>query len=204
MRNILFPTILAITLLSGCALKKATQPQPEQTVFNKAQRNAHVQQLNQWTIKGKIAYITKKDRQSASLHWQFNAPEQSQQLNLTTYLGINVLSLHSQLGLHTVSVDGDEYQSENLDELITALTGWTIPTKAMDHWLKGLVYNSNDIITYDPATELPLKLTSLYDDKIWQIDYGNYQQVGQVQLAKKFTIKQNGLVIKIMINRWKL
>jgi len=204
MRSILFFIILAGTFLTGCALNQERSVQQSQMVLNKTQRNDYLQQLEQWQIKGKIAYITKKERHSASLRWQYNALEQSQKLNLTTYLGINVLSLQSQSGVHTVSTDGNKYQSENLDDLITSLTGWTIPIKAMNNWLKGLRYSENDILTYDPVTELPIKLTSSYDNKIWQIDYRNYQQVGSVQLAKKFTIMQNDLKIKIVISQWKL
>jgi len=204
MRNTLYFIIVTSIFLTGCASKQKVSVQESKIVFNKTQRNLYLQQLEQWQIKGKIAYLTQKERHSASLRWKFNASEQSQQLNLTTYLGINVLNLHSQSGLHTVTADGNKYQSENLDDLITSLTGWTIPIKAMNNWLKGLTYSHKDVITYDPTTELPLKLTSLYDDKTWQIDYGNYQQAGQVQLAKKLTIKQNDLVIKIVINQWKL
>ena len=203
-RNYLILFIFTLTFLNGCSIRNSTPTEKQDPISNKAQRISALQQLDKWTIDGKIAYITKKERQSASLHWQVNTVEQNQKLNLTAYFGINVLTLNSQSGLHTLLIDKEEHQSKNLDALITSLTGLTIPVEAMKYWLKGLTYADNDIISYDITTHLPIKLTSSYNNQIWQIEYGNYQKVNQYLLAKKITIKQNDLTIKIMINRWTL
>lgn len=204
MRNLFILLIFANIFLTGCAVKQPSSLPDEQIVLDKKQRALFLKDLNQWLIKGKIAFITSKERQSASLRWQFDATKQSQQLNLTAYLGINFLSLSSQANQHTVIVEGNEYKSENLDELITSLTGFTIPTYAMHSWLKGLAYDETDEIKYHPITQLPQQLTSLYNGSTWQIHYQSYQQVGKVQLVKKLTIKQNDLTIKLVINRWQL
>ena len=203
-RNYLILFIFTLTFLNGCSIRHSTPTEKQDPISNKAQRISALQQLDKWTIDGKIAYITKKERQSASLHWQVNTVEQNQKLNLTAYFGINVLTLNSQSGLHTLLIDKEEHQSKNLDALITSLTGLTIPVEAMKYWIKGVTYADNDIISYDITTHLPIKLTSSYNNQIWQIEYGNYQKVNQYLLAKKITIKQNDLTIKIMINRWTL
>jgi len=202
--NYLFFLFFALSFLNGCAVRDSTSSEQKTLISNKEQRISALQQLEKWTIKGKIAFLTKGERQSFSLHWQLDEPNQRQQLNLTAFLGINALTLRSQSGLHVVSVDGNEYETQNLDKLITSLTQLTIPVDAMKYWLKGLTYSDNDVISYDQTTHLPSKLTSRYNNQTWQIEYGNYQRVTPYLLAKKITIKQNDLKIKIQLSRWTL
>ena len=213
MRNaIIFMLFISIVLLNGCALRKPQVPEKMQnptvkktnSVTSQAKRIHDLQQLMQWSIKGKIAFISEDKRQSFSFRWTVNENNNSQHLDLTTYLGINILKLESQLGVHTVTVDGKKSQGTDLEKLIYSSTGLIIPTKAMHGWLKGIVQNPSDLIEYAPNSLLPSRLITHYAQSIWHIDYDNYLQVGDVQLAKKFTIKQNGLVMKILINRWRV
>jgi len=199
MKKILY-TILLI-LLSGCAsqitpLKESNQP------LTKKQRIEKLKQLNSWKINGKLAFIQAKKRESANIFWHIDNANQSQQLALTSYLGINVLSLSSKDGVHTLEVDGESYQSLDLEQLIYELTELTLPIKAMHYWVKGLRYSETDDIEYDPIGQNPSLLTSFYNGLLWQISYADYQMVNGYPLAKKITIKQNGLTIKIRINKW--
>jgi outer membrane lipoprotein LolB len=196
--------LCSFIVLYGCASKKVIEGYPQVTNQSKELRIAQVKKINQWKINGKIAFLQDKKRESASLFWQFNQDEQKQTLKLTTYLGINVLSLTSEQGLHSVEVDGETYQGSNLEQLIYSLTEITLPTQALHFWLKGLEFSSDDQIKYDDITGLPKKLTSFHHGQNWQVNYGKYQQVNDVILAHQFSIKQNNLTIKITINKWKL
>ncbi len=205
MRNAIFYLMfIGFFMVTGCATQQVQNQAKTQVAFNQTERIKALQQLTHWSVKGKIAFISQQKRQSASLHWTVNEQSQQQNLALTTYLGINILKLNSQSGEHTVDVDGEQFQGADLYQLIYEATGLTIPTQAMHQWLKGIAYNEQDQIQYHPDTQLPHRLVSLDKYGVWQIDYDAYQQVEQVQLAKKITIKHRGLVIKIMINRWTL
>lgn len=190
-------------LINGCTTQPLQEPDIEtsQTI---EQRNKQLAQINDWQLSGKIAFIQEKKRESASIHWQHRLSINSQKLDLNSYLGINVLHLESRNNIHTIEVDGESYQSENLDQLITSLTGFTLPTQALSHWLKGVAFNKDDKIVYHANSQLPLQLTSQYKGSHWQVNYDNYQQVNGQQLARNFTIKQNGLLIKISVKKWTL
>lgn len=172
------------------------------------QRAAQLLALQQWEITGKIAFMTKKSRNRVNLHWQLNEQKQEQQLNLSTYLGINVLKLNSNQGIHQVSVDGKTYQSDNLDQLIYQLTGFTLPTQALTYWLKGLPYQDSDSVIIDEKTQLPTRLISTFNSPSsfgqshWEVNYTHYQTINHYSLAKKFTIKHGDLLIKIVIDNW--
>ena len=196
--------LLFILFLHGCSLV-SNQPNNTTTVINQTlkERNQQMKALSQWQISGKIAFIQQDKRDSANLFWQ-HLDAQNQRLNLTTYLGINVLKLESKNGLHTLEVDGKTYQGDDLSVLIYQLTQLPLPTKALHYWLKGLPYLQTDQITLDEKTSLPKLLTSTFNQQKWQISYQGYQTVNSHQLATKLVIKQEQLTIKININEWKL
>jgi len=192
---------LCTVLLSGCSstLTKQTQVLIKQ---KPQQRIAQLAQLQQWKVQGKIAFFEKGNRNSATLTWQVDGKSKTQQLNLTSYLGINVLQLDSSGNSHEIQVDGNTYQGRDLEALIHSLTGFTLPTKALSFWLKGIPYQESDRIIYQEETQLPISLTSHYNNQRWQVNYGNYRQIDSYSLPTKFSIKKDGLSIKIAINEW--
>jgi outer membrane lipoprotein LolB len=169
---------------------------------NITERTKKLEALSDWKIKGKLGMISPKERHSLTLNWFYQGDRKRQTLNLTTVLGIQIFNLESVNGMHVINVDGERYQSPDLNTLLSSLTGFTLPTQAMSFWLKGLPYLNSDKITYNEETQLPNTLASFHDGKKWTLKYDAYKQVGQYQLATKFTIKQESLTIKINVHQW--
>lgn len=193
-------------MLSGCATKPSTPLSDNIQAVTPEQRAKQLLKNKKWQLKGKIAFIqktNKKDkRESASLIWQVNEKEQTQELNLTSFLGINVLHLKSNKNQHLIKVDGKEYRGTNLSQLIYSLTGLTLPTEALTFWLKGLPYKTDDKLEIDEKTQLPKKLLSYYNNALWQINYSNYQAFNGVKMATKFTLNKDDLLIKVVVKSW--
>lgn len=199
-KNLALLSFCAI-LLSGCSNTSIRQTQ-ELIKQKPQQRIAQLTQLKQWKVRGKIAFFEAGNRNSATLMWQVDEHAKTQQLNLTSYLGINVLQLDSRGNSHKIQVDGKTYQDHDLEGLIYSLTGFTLPAQALSFWLKGIPYQKSDSIIYQEETHLPISLTSHYNNQSWQVSYGNYQQIDDFSLATKFSIKKEDLLIKIAINEW--
>jgi outer membrane lipoprotein LolB len=197
----LFVLALLTLAMSGCTTLPNKEP-PQLIQQTPLQRIATLQQLNQWKITGKIAFIEKKDRNSFTLNWNVNEKQEQQQLNLTSFLGINVLRLESTANNHEIQVNGKSYYGKNLEVLIHSITGFTLPTQALSFWLKGIPFQKNDKITYQKATLLPQTLSSNYNNELWQVNYANYQQIDDYSLATKFSIRKDDLLIKIAVNEW--
>ena len=202
--------LLFTALLSGCATKPNTSSINSKELIAGEQRTAALLENKHWQLQGKIAFIQKvanekKDkRESASISWQVNDEQNTQELNLTSYLGINVLHLKSTDDHHLLKVDGKEYRTTDLSHLIYTLTGLTLPTEALSFWLKGLPYQANDKVEFSSTTQLPVSIASRYNNTFWQINYSNYRNFDGVSMATKFTIKKNGLLIKVSVNKWSL
>ena len=198
-----FIILFFISILSACSSINDIPVEGNQVNQDIETRNKQVAALNEWTITGKIAFINSQQRQSATLYWQKNETEKTESLNLSTLFGIKVLELEQRQDNFTLEVDGNVYDTQNLDALIYSLTGLNLPTRAMNHWLKGLAFLPTDKIVYHAKTQLPQSLTSRYNNKVWQVKYSKYYHIEQFQLAKQLTITQGDLRIKIVIHSWK-
>jgi outer membrane lipoprotein LolB len=194
---------LPILLLTGCSNRSNNYSQ----VLNQQtpqQRASDLAYLQQWHIKGKIAFLEVNNRNSFSLVWRVDEKNQTQHLNLTSFLGINALELESTKDNHKIKIEGKTYQGSDLEALITSLTGLTLPAKALTYWLKGLPYNEQDKLVYQASTQLPQTLTSYYNNESWQVSYSGYKQISNYSLATKISIKKDDLLIKIAINEWSI
>jgi outer membrane lipoprotein LolB len=196
--------LLMISLLGlyGCSTRIDVPIDDSFVVQGSDARNAQLNELQHWQINGKIAFIKAQERQSATLFWQHDREKNTESLNLSTIFGINILQLESKEDYFTLKVDGKSYQTSDLDQLIYSLTGLALPTRAMNHWLKGLAFLPNDHVQYNEKTQLPDSLTSSYNNKLWQISYKKYHQIGHYQLAKQFLITQGDLRIKLVVHSW--
>lgn len=191
----------AVIILAGCVSSPKIIEVPGGTIVNNKDRNEQLLALTQWKVEGKIAFLQKNKRDSANLQWSVDQKQATQSLNMSTYLGINVLKLEQNQHESIIEVDGETYQSDDLDSLIWQLTGFTLPTNALHYWIKGIAYLPTDSIEYN-ANGLPYRMLSQYDNVDWQVNYQAYQTVNSITLPQKVTIKQDELTIKLMINHW--
>ena len=192
---------IVFSLLASCSSIPKTDSTPV-TASSVELRHQQVLAIQDWTISGKIAFIQGDTRESPAIRWQVIQSKKQQQLDLTTYLGINVLHLSSLNNHHTLTVDGKTYRNDNLDALITSLTGFQLPTTALRLWIKALPYQKEDVVTYDSKNNLPVTLVSHYKNKRWQIRYDNYQLIKNTFLPTTITITEGDLLIKIAIKKW--
>ena len=169
---------------------------------DKNQRSIQLAKLNNWTVKGKIAFITPDEKQSANIYWQ--QTNNNINLKLTTFLVVNVLSLTSNDNIYTLKSDGKTWQDDNLENLLQQASGIKFPIKALSFWIKGLKASRDDIIRYSATTDLPEQLHAYVDGKYWLVDYNKYLLIDDYRLATSFKITQNQLTIKLLINTWDL
>lgn len=203
--RLLFTLFSIVIFITGCSSTPSQTSTNGESVTNIQKRAELLSEITSWKIKGKIAFITPEERNSASLFWDNFI--NGQKLNLTTYLGINVLQLHSLNNVHTIELEGEKYTDTNLNNLITSLTNLTLPTEALTHWIKAIPYLDDDDIKYS-KNQLPLSLTSLYNNREWLITYSSYKpalildQQTYVQLPYKIKVKSEDLTINIVIKNW--
>ena len=192
--------LLSLLFLSGCAQLSQVEQKPSGFYDLHQDRTTLLSNIQQWQIKGQIAFIQPDKRERASIFWQ--RQEDSQSVNLTTYLGINVLSLSTEQGQHELEVDGKTYHTQQLDRLIWQLTGLTFPSDALPYWIKAIPYSDQDSVELSEEDRLPSSITSHYNNQIWTIHYQAYKDFQGVQLPTAILVKQQGMTIKLAIRQW--
>lgn len=198
--------LISITLLgiNACSSRPDSNVNITTSVDTVEQRTQKIKALKQWKIQGRIAFIRGKERESASIYWRTNLQENTQELNLTTILGINVFSLASNQGSHLLEVDGKDYHSDDLGTLLYSLTGFQLPVEQLHFWLFGLKAYPDDNISYNPQNALPITLQSHHNGTHWQIHYSDYRREKSIDVPSKLTIRQGDLLIKMQLSDWNI
>ncbi|WOH37833.1 lipoprotein insertase outer membrane protein LolB [Thalassotalea fonticola] len=191
---------ILVAMLTACSTTKVATDQ--QLFQNKTQRAEQLSRLHNWTIKGKIAFIEGNSKQSANLYWR--QTQHSTNLKLTTFLGVNVLTLSSKNDIHILTANGKTYQDDNLEDLLNQVSGIRLPVNALVYWIKGLKAQNEDQITYSETTLLPQTLNAWVNNTYWQLHYKKYNLVNNLRLASQLTIKHQQLVIKMAIHTWEI
>ena len=61
--------------------------------------------MSNWKFKGKLAFISPEERQSANVLWQVKDHE-VEKLSLSTFLGINILEIEQSNNTYVIQADG--------------------------------------------------------------------------------------------------
>lgn len=184
---------------------------------------ADIASLEQWRIKGKIAWITPQERTSAYINWEKN--QASLSFILSNVLGITLANMQYDGKVATLTADGTSYSDTSASRLIARTTGWQIPIANLQYWIKGIPAPDSghaqnhkreepadnriqDIVYYEDG---PLKqfTHSCRACDTWQVSYVQYKNwplYGQnYQLPTSITLLNvnTQAQIKLRISQWK-
>lgn len=151
-----------------------------------------------WQLTGKILIKIPDDKSSANLFW-VHTPQQNE-MNLTSVLGTNILSLEIQKQMTKLVFDGKSYQDKDPEMLLQRLTGWSVPVKLLPYWITGQFDKDISVISRN-AQGLPTRLRTKTDFP-WHINIASWQKLNGVQLPKLMLLEQGQLELKVKINHW--
>ncbi|GAB3002580.1 lipoprotein insertase outer membrane protein LolB [Psychrosphaera aestuarii] len=191
-----FLTILTLVLISACT----TLPDSSSALKVKS-----ATELSQWTARGKILLVSGKEKESAYFYWRQDRDDF--QFTLSTFIGVDVLSLKYENGIATLKLDGKSYSDNDPQRLVARLTNKQIPFKKLPLWLLGSAVKK-DVI--DPIYINKTELQSFafkesgFNKQTWRINYSEREPVLKLRLPKGMTIKSSDSRIKIAISNWQL
>lgn len=183
--------ITALLLLTGCSVTPSEDFTPI-NVTNAAQANA-------WELQGKIAVKTAEDKFSTNLYW-LHQPA-ANDLRLTTVLGTTVLTLKTNQGMATLEVDGKTYRDSNAQDLLTGISGWSIPLDSLPLWITGQIGSNDKIVSYNPDGTIK-QVISYAPQANWSVSFLSWQQQSGALVPKLLKIERENVQIKIQTNQW--
>lgn len=188
--------VLISIYLSACTILPPVAPPDadRQALWQINQDKLHT--IDHWKLKGRIAFFTATERNSASLYWK-QSPE-AFNINLTGPFGGSLFTLSQQQGLATLMIDDNQYQDSSPQRLINQLTPWPIPVDELRHWILG------EPLSTDIQLDNYGRVISARHDQGWQINYQKYTRMGEYWLPTQMTISNDDIRIKITTRDWEL
>ena len=206
-RKILFFGLLLV-LVSACT----TVPEGPKQAVNLTAQLKKVADVNQWQMRGKIAFRQGKEGASVNLNWKNDSGDFD--FRLTNFLGVTLVDLTVDNEQSILEADGETYKDVEPEPLIYQVTGLIIPVDSLLSWVKGLPLAGDKYTLTDKGLVNTLESECNYC-RNWQVSYDNYGRVEttnaeQVWLPHSITLTQvetensPKTQLKIKIYQWTL
>ncbi|GMM69989.1 lipoprotein insertase outer membrane protein LolB [Alteromonas sp. MTD1] len=206
-RKILFFGLLLV-LVSACT----TVPEGPKQAVNLTAQLKKVADVNQWQMRGKIAFRQGKEGASVNLNWKNDSGDFD--FRLTNFLGVTLVDLTVDNEQSILEADGETYKDVEPEPLIYQVTGLIIPVDSLLSWVKGLPLAGDKYTLTDKGLVNTLESECNYC-RNWQVSYDNYGSVEttnaeQVWLPHSITLTQvetensPKTQLKIKIYQWTL
>lgn len=191
-------SLLLILIVTGCA---QTPPGPQQAPKDASWETqiSRLEQLSDWSFSGKLGVFSPEGRDSVNINWQQSTD--NFHIILTAALGISVLDIN-KTDENTVIIDGETYQSEDLDMLITELSGMVLPIEELQQWIKG--NPSGASYQLDENKQLVSLLGGQQSTGLWLISYSDFRYVNNINLPHNLQLTRGDLRLKFKISRWEI
>lgn len=193
--------ITTAVLLPAC---KSINPRQLASLTPK-EKQEYIETLEDWSFTGKIAIIpldnTAGKKQSATIHWQQN--KTAFDVDINTFLGINILNLEQIDNHATLSFDGNTYKGTSAEALINTHARLSLPLTYLPTWLKGIARNT-PFIQLEKNTTGRVQSLTFYDhfNQPWQLAITQYAVTQGLLMPRKFIIQNNRFKIRLIITQW--
>ena len=197
-------SLIFIITLSGCSQFNNSDSEDNTLLTNQTweQQQQALQQLDHWTLTGKLAIFLESDRQSANIYWQQQGDDYS--IQLTTFIGTRILQVtKNEQGVEIINNDDEVFTGQDANTLIKQLSpGLDLPIAALQQWIKGNPANASYQLNDQQQVSELVGLDA--SQNLWEVDFQQYQVFSGTVLPTKVNIKRDDIRVKIAINQWKV
>ncbi|WP_299668837.1 lipoprotein insertase outer membrane protein LolB [uncultured Psychromonas sp.] len=197
-------SLIFIITLSGCSQFNKLDSEDNTLLTNQTweQQQQALQQLDHWTLTGKLAIFLESDRQSANIYWQQQGDDYS--IQLTTFIGTRILQVtKNEQGVEIINNDDEVFTGQDANTLIKQLSpGLDLPIAALQQWIKGNPANASYQLNDQQQVSELLGLDA--SQNLWEVDFQQYQVFSGSVLPTKVNLKRDDIRVKIAINQWKV
>ena len=201
MRKLLLLT--AALTLHACSILDLQDPFDKElnsTSLHLQARDAHLLDLQNWSIEGRAGFRFKNQAWHASMHWE----QQSSNFKLALYdlFGRKIAEVFGdphQAILRTK--EGEEYSAPDSQVLLRKYLGFSFPVHGMRYRLMG-ISNPDSKVSKLSFNKSGLPDTLVQDG--WKISYMSYDVYQRIKLPNRIQFNKENLELKIAVKNWNL
>jgi len=187
-----------ILLLTGCVrMDQGKTGSQDFTFKNKWARQATLQELTRWSIRGALSIQQPGESEIANYSW-WQQGQQNYRITLASSLNlyqITVTGANGQVQLRRGS--RDVIQASTPEALLQRSLGWQLPVSNLYYWVRGLPATGRKVASYDRYGHLATLRQSG-----WRVQYHSYTHYGRLDLPRKITMRRNGIKVTFVIKSW--
>jgi len=173
--------LLLVLLISGCA----TQQTSDVPVMHGSY--PELESALTWVLQGKMGVKSNKGGANMSFVWK-QRPDKFE-IVLKGALGSGVANLSgTSRGVTLTLPGGEEYQSDNIDELLEIQLGYPFPVSQLYFWVRGLP---------DPQNKYQVNGAG-FSQQGWLVTYNKFTSTG----PEKIQIEREGIRLKLVKLQW--
>ncbi|EPC03767.1 hypothetical protein L861_00290 [Litchfieldella anticariensis FP35 = DSM 16096] len=187
--------LLTLAMLAGCASRPMDTEAPleREPWQDQAQR---LEQLDRWTLAGKVGLRTPQDTTSANLDWA-QYPGYYRML-ISGPFGSGRNLLEGREGRVTLNTSEGRFEATSPEALMEQQLGWSLPISALDHWVRGLPAPGAHYERESDELGYPTQLQQAG----WQIDYRDWEHADGLWLPRRLVMTYDELRATLVINDW--
>ncbi len=191
--------IVGLLLLSGCAPLQHRKTESPGAALAYQARVEHLQSLDYWTLRGRLALTDGNEGGSGNLTWQKDGDET--RMSFYGAMGKGAWQLQAgPAGARIELANGETHLAPTIAELVLQQLGWKVPVEALSWWIKGLADPGKwENRLLDESGQL-MKLSQFG----WEVEFGNYGEVSGSRLPSKLTARHGKYRVKMVVKTWDL
>lgn len=188
-----------VFFIYGCSLKT------NERVIPKISWDVHkkiVEDINDWHLKGKVAFNDGKNAASANIDWIVK--DANYKIRIYGPFGANSVIINKlAFGEYNLTFsDGEKIKTNSVEELMQQRLGWYFPIKDFVFWVRGIPLK-NSVHKYRLNNKNKLFLLKQNN---WEINYKKYKDIDKIFLPTKFILlnASDNIKIKFFIRKWEI
>lgn len=168
--------------------------------------DAQIQQLNQlsqWSVRGKVGYQFNNEAGSAYLNWA--QTDNNYFVTLSGPFSLGAFEIKGNQDAAVFTQNKKQYFTSEPELLFKDMIGWPLPIQELPYWAKGIPAPVTDTEGAPPKASYDSQglLQNLEQDN-WHIHYAQYQVVNELFLPKKIIAKKDSLKLVLLFTHWEL
>ena len=183
--------------LAACSSVPEVKPgQAERSVLYES-RFEELSGIDQWSLIGRLAVNDGKDGGSGHINWKIHGETNSMDFHGALGRGAWRLDANGD-GAVLELADGEVHRAPTLGQLVEQRLGWEFPVEALAWWVRACAapggWDRRDIDEFGRLRGL--------SQLGWEVEYGNYRDVGGVFMPIKLTARRDSYSVKLAIRNW--
>ena len=191
--------MFSVMFVAGCATQTTLPPTTAQTAPPRIaiEHQAKLQQIQAFTLKGRLGVITQQQGFSGSIDWQHQP--QTDDIAVYSPLGGKVANIAKTPARVTLTDHkGNSISAADAESLTEQTLGFRLPLTGLSDWALGRP--SHSPITAN-AWDANGRLIML-EQAGWRIDYASYADFNGQSLPQKMVLKNDKVTLKLLTEAW--